>query len=108
MSIFSKSRPAVRQPKEPTLKGAFTIDARGRIISSTVPASFSASLQGELAGAVLRAFREAQAAQLTLTELVFEFCGLRVTAKEMRGGAIVFLHPLTQESQQAAAVPIAS
>ncbi len=108
MSLFSKSRPPARQPKEPSLKGAFTIDARGRIISSTVPASFSAALQKELAGAVLKAFREAQAAQLTLTELVFEFGGLRVTAKEMRGGAIVFLHPQTPESQQAAAAPIST
>lgn len=108
MSLFSKSRPAPRQRKEPALKGAFTIDSRGRIISSTVPTSFAASLQAELAGAVLKAFREAQAAQLTLTELVFEFCGLRVTAKEMRGGAIVFLHPIAPESQLAAAESVAS
>ncbi len=101
MSLFSKSRPAPRQAKDPALKGAFTVDSRGRIVTSTVPASFSASLQKELAGAVLGAFREAQAAQLTLTELVFEFGGVRVTAKEMRGGAIVFLHPLTPETQTA-------
>lgn len=108
MSLFSKNRSPAKQPKTPCLKGAFTIDARGRVISSTVPASFAASLQKELAGAVLDAFRDAQAAQLTLTELVFEFCGLRVTAKEMRGGAIVFLHPLTPETQLAAEEPVAS
>jgi hypothetical protein len=108
MSLFSKSRPAPKQAKEPSLKGAFTIDSRGSIVSSTVPASFSASLQRELAGAILAAFREAQAAQLTLTELVFEFCGLRVTAKELRGGAIVFLHPLTPENQLAPTEPVPS
>lgn len=108
MSLFSKTRPAPKQRKEPAFKGAFTVDAKGRIISSTVPTSFSGTLQSELAGAVLNAFREAQAAQLTLTELVFEFCGLRVTAKEMRGGAIIFLHPLAPESQLAAAEPVAS
>jgi hypothetical protein len=40
---------------------------------------------------VVETFRSSQAAQLPLEELVVHYPGLKITAREMRGGAIVFL-----------------
>jgi len=41
----------------------------------------------------LETFRDAQAAQLPLAELVVNYGSLKLTARELRGGAIVFLSP---------------
>jgi hypothetical protein len=94
MSLFTWSR---KKPEPPTLtrtpKGAFTVDAAGQVVMSTLPAAMAARIQAPLSEAIISAFRDAHSAQLALTELSFTFHGLRVTARELRGGAIVFLTP---------------
>lgn len=73
--------------------GSFTVDASGRVVSSTVPRSFPAPLVGEIARAVLGVFRAALEAQLRLSEFTAHYAALKITAREMRGGAIVYLAP---------------
>ena len=57
--------------------------------------SFSRSfaLSEEIGRRVLETFRDAQAAQLPLAELVVHYGSLKIVARELRGGAIVFLSP---------------
>ena len=86
-----KSKSAPKLMRLPT--GCFTVDSSGKVVASTLPQSFSAPLTQEIAGHVLATFREAQAAQLPLAEIVIRFASLKITAREMRGGAIVFLTP---------------
>jgi hypothetical protein len=92
LDIFSK-------PDAPTLarlvSGSFTIDASGRVLSSTLPQSFPTGHIQEIGQQVLVAFKEANKAQLPLTELVIYYSGLKLTARELRGGAIIFLAPQT-------------
>jgi len=38
-------------------------------------------------------FREARDAQMPLAELTLHYASLRITARELRGGAIIFLFP---------------
>lgn len=96
MSLLTWTR---KKPQPATLarapKGAFTVDSAGEVVMSTLPAAVAAKVQRPLSEAILSAFRDAHAAQLALTELSFNFQGLRVTARELRGGAIVFLTPLS-------------
>jgi hypothetical protein len=73
--------------------GSFTIDAAGRVLTSTLPRSFPEHVTEEIGQEVLAAFRSGQQAGLSLSELVIHFCALRITARELRGGAIVFLSP---------------
>ena len=47
----------------------------------------------EIGRCVLDTFREAQAANLPLAELDIHFSGFKIVARELRGGAIVFLTP---------------
>ena len=75
--------------------GCFTVDRSGKVVASTLPQSFPAALTLEIAGHVLATFRDALAAQLPLSELVVHYASLKIIARELRGGAIVFLTPQT-------------
>ena len=91
LRIFSKPvPPLVRLPT-----GSFTVDRDGRVLVATLPSSFPAALVGEIGRQVLDAFRGAQAAQLPLSELVVHYASLKISAREMRGGAMIFLSPKT-------------
>lgn len=89
LRLFSK--PAPNLTRLPS--GCFTIDRDGKIITSTLPQTFPATLALEVADKVLTSFRDAQKIQMPLSELVVHFASLKIVAREMRGGAIVFLTP---------------
>jgi hypothetical protein len=91
LNLFSRSEPTLlRLPA-----GSFTIDRNGTVLSGTLASSFPQELVAEVARAILSAFREAESAQLPLSELVVDYPSLRISARELRGGAIVFLAPKT-------------
>ena len=73
--------------------GCFTLDREGRVIISTVTQRYPAPLLQEIGKQVLAAFKSAQDAQLPLSELIVHFSSLTLTARELRGGAVVFLSP---------------
>jgi len=73
--------------------GSFTIDCEGRVLVGTLPSSFPQALVAEIARDVLATFRGAESAQLPLSELIINFPSLKITARELRGGALVFLSP---------------
>lgn len=75
--------------------GSFTVDAEGHVIASTLPSSFPESHIREVSTHVLAAFRGAKKLEMPLTELVLHFSAMKITAREMRGGAIIFLAPET-------------
>ena len=75
--------------------GTVTVDRQGNIITSTVSSSYPKSMLQSIGGDVLELFRESRAAQLPLAEISVHFSSLRITARELRGGAIIFLFPQT-------------
>lgn len=92
LSLFSKPGSANVQ-RLPT--GTLTVDRQGDLVMSTVSSSYPEASLREIANVVLALFREARGANLQLTELTLDFASLRVTAREMRGGAIIFLNPVS-------------
>jgi hypothetical protein len=91
LNLFSKGSPALlRLPS-----GSFTFDREGKVLIGTLPSSFPSELVKDIAQQVLAAFRDADAAQLPISEVVMNYATLRITARELRGGAIVFLAPRT-------------
>jgi hypothetical protein len=94
-SIFS--RDAASAPV-PLPAGSFTIDRTGRIVTSTLSNIFPEKLALEIGRAVIETFRKAQAAEVVLTEVTVNFASLKLTARELRGGAIVFLAPVSGSS----------
>jgi hypothetical protein len=87
---FSSSRPTTVH-KLPS--GSFTVDRHGNVMTGTVSADFPASLLRDLAKEILSIFREARAAQMPLAEVSLDFAGLQISARDMQGGAIIFLSP---------------
>ncbi len=89
LSLFSKPSPTL------TLlpSGSLTLDRHGRILASTVSSSCPTEVLEAVAKQVQRVFEEARRAQMPLSQLIFQFASLQITAREMRGGALVFLKP---------------
>jgi hypothetical protein len=75
--------------------GTITVDRDGRIIASTVSTGYSRDLLQTIARDILELLAEARAAQMPLAEVSLHFGSLRITARELRGGAIIFLLPQT-------------
>jgi hypothetical protein len=89
LNLFSRSDAAVQRLPS----GSLTVDANGRIVATTVSSSYPEELLQEIANEVLALFREARAAQMPMLEVNIHFASLLVSAREMRGGAIIFLSP---------------
>ncbi len=75
--------------------GSYTVDRGGEVLASTLPSSFPPELATAIAQGVREAFRGAAEAQLPLTELVIHYPTLKIKARELRGGAIIFFFPKT-------------
>jgi hypothetical protein len=73
--------------------GTFTVDAQGLVISSTVPQSVPAAVVGEIGRSVVAVFQSARKANMAFSEMVAQYATFKITAREMRGGAIIFLSP---------------
>ncbi len=94
LSFFAKPAPTLlRLPS-----GSFSVDREGNVLTSTLPSSFPAGLVKDIAQQVRAAFGEAAKAQLPLTELILNYPSLKISARELRGGAIVFLSPKAPRS----------
>jgi len=92
LGLFSKPGNASVQ-RLPT--GTVTVDRHGDLVMSTVPSNYPEGSLREIANEVLALFREARAMDMPLSELTMDFASLRITAREMRGGAIIFLSPVS-------------
>ena len=73
--------------------GSFTVDGEGKVLISTLPHTFPEDWVAEIGEWVVSRFRAAQAAQVPLRELTVDYSALKLTARALRGGAIVFLSP---------------
>ena len=91
-----------RSPAEPVRlpNGAFTVDAQGQIISSTLPRSVPEKVVLDIAENVLAIFNGARNAQFQFAELVVHYGAFKITAREMRGGAMIFLASKTGAQSQ--------
>ena len=89
-NIFGSSAAVTQLPS-----GSITVNRAGKIISSTVSSAYPARLLHAVGKEVLELLREARAAQMPLAEVSIHFASLRITARELRGGAIIFLFPQT-------------
>lgn len=73
--------------------GAFALDRDGQVVVSTLPQNFPASQMKEIGERVLAFFRGAQQAQLPMQELNVYYPTLKITARSLHGGALIFLSP---------------
>ncbi len=89
MALLTKSNsPPLRLPS-----GAFTVDAQGCVVSSTIPQWVPEKQVLAIGHHILAVFKGARTAQLQFSEVVVQYGAFKITAREMRGGAIIFLAP---------------
>ena len=74
--------------------GCFSLDAEGKLISSTLPVTFPPEVIEEIGSAILQTFQEAHQRGLGLMEISVNYASLRITARDLHGGALIFLNPL--------------
>jgi hypothetical protein len=86
-----RSRAAVQQLPS----GSIAVDGQGNVVTSTVSSAYSKEMLHAIGRDVLALFREAREAQMPLAEVSINFVSLRITARELRGGAVIFLFPQT-------------
>ena len=89
-----RSRAAVQQLPA----GSMTVDRDGHVVTTTVSSAYPEGLLDDIGSSVQSLFREARAAQIPLAEISLHYGSLRITARELRGGAIIFLYPQTARS----------
>lgn len=90
---FSRTLKPLRPERLPY--GAFSIHSGGDVVASTLSSEFPIATVLQVGRAVLSAFRRAQDAHLPLNELIIHYSGLTITARELKGGALVFFNPAT-------------
>jgi len=73
--------------------GCFAVNRAGAIVTSTLPGWFSQKLTIEIGRVVTEAIRSAQETDLAVAELHINYSGIEITARDLRGGALVFLRP---------------
>jgi hypothetical protein len=93
MGFLTKSNKEPKPELSRLPRGTFTIDADCRIISSTVPRSVPESQVRDIGQQILSIFQGARHANLPFSELIVQYAAFKITAREMRGGAIIFLSP---------------
>ena len=86
-----RSRAAVQQLPS----GSIAVDRDGNVVTSTVSSAYSKNLLQSIGRDVLALFHEAREAEMPLAEITIQFVSLRITARELRGGAVIFLFPQT-------------
>jgi len=90
LNWFSRSGPSAQK----LVAGSFTVDRSGRVLTTTVGSGgYPRGLLDAAGREVLSLFREARAVRMPLAELDLHFASLRIKAREMQGGAIIFLSP---------------
>ena len=95
LNLFSRSS----TPLLPLPRGSFTVDRDGRVLASTLPQMYPGAFAEGIGREVIAAFQAAQAAQTPLFEIIIRYSNLKLTARELRGGAIIFLVPQTLSSK---------
>ncbi len=87
LNLFSKPDPEVKQLPYGTL----TVDRDAQIVATTVSSTVSPDLLKQIGVQVLNLFGEARKARLPLSEVRLHFASLQLTARELRGGALIHL-----------------
>jgi hypothetical protein len=83
------------KPKAPARfpRGSYTMSASGGIVVSTLPRSFPTEYMEAIGRAVISALASARELGTPLKEFAADFAGLEIRARDLAGGAIIFVTP---------------
>jgi len=74
-------------------RGSYTVSATGSIVVSTLPRSFPRERLEAIGKVIISALASARELGTPFTELAADFAGLEIRARDLAGGAIIFVTP---------------
>jgi hypothetical protein len=74
-------------------RGSYTVSASGSIVVSTLPTSFPRDRMEAIGRVVLSALSSARELGTPFNEMAADFAGLEIRARDLAGGAIIFVTP---------------
>ena len=74
-------------------RGSYTVYAAGGIVVYTLPHTFPKERMEAIGKVVLSALASARELGTPFTELAADFAGLEIRARDLAGGAIIFVTP---------------
>ena len=74
-------------------RGSFTVSSAGSVVVSTLPGSFPTERMEAIGKAVISALASARELGTPFAELAADFAGLEIRARDLAGGAIIFVTP---------------
>ena len=93
MGLLSFLKPAKTQGPPPLPSGSYTVDRDGKVVTSTISSTIAGENLEQISAQVLQTFRDAKQAELNMTEFSMSMGAMNIKARELRGGAIIFLSP---------------
>jgi hypothetical protein len=93
LDLFGKSEPILQRLPS----GSICVDHSGKVLASTLSSGCPAESIQAIVAKVLRTFESAASAQLPLAELRINYPSFQITARYLRGGAILFLAPQNRD-----------
>jgi hypothetical protein len=67
------------------------VDREGKVVTSTVSSTVAGQTLEQISAQVLQTFKDAKQAELNMTEFSITMGAMNIKARELRGGAIIFL-----------------
>ena len=74
-------------------RGSYTVSSAGSVVVSTLPGTFPRDRMVTIGRAVLSALSSARELGTPFTELAADFAGVEIRARDLSGGAIIFITP---------------
>jgi hypothetical protein len=90
MNTFAKSK-AMGPARFP--RGSYTVSSAGNIVISTLPGSFPRDRMTAIGKVIISTLASARVLGTPFTELAADFAGLEIRARDLAGGAIIFITP---------------
>jgi hypothetical protein len=93
MGLLSFFKSPKTQGPPPLPSGSYTVDRDGKVVTSTISSTIPAETLEQISAQVLQTFKDAKQAALIMTEFNITMGAMNIKARELRGGAIIFLSP---------------
>lgn len=93
MGLLSLFKSPKTQGPPPLPSGSYTVDREGKVVTRTIPSGFSGEALELISAQVLQTFKDAKEAGLNITEFSVSMGAMNIKARELRGGAMIFISP---------------
>jgi hypothetical protein len=74
-------------------RGSYTMSSAGKIVVSTLPGSFPRERMLAIGNVILSTLASARVMGTPFTEVAADYAGLEIRARDLAGGAIIFVTP---------------